>query len=113
MFGSVTAGRARNAGGPCTGTGAESTGSIHHRGGRGNWWSNLASALLVLCGDGVRGCHGWVTANPKKAKEQGFSVNRLGIVHPSQIPVQHARYGLTYLTDRGTVSKQPPEEVEQ
>ena len=28
----------------------------------------------MLCGDGVRGCHGWVTANPKAASEEGWHV---------------------------------------
>lgn len=44
--------------------------SIHHRLNRGNGGSALlerASILIRLCGDGVFGCHGWVTNHPKAA----------------------------------------------
>lgn len=28
----------------------------------------------MLCGDGVRLCHGWVTQNPAKAHKEGWHV---------------------------------------
>jgi len=46
---------------------------------------NLPSNLLTLCGDGTRGCHGWVEANPAEAKDHGWSVRRGQ--PPAEVPV--------------------------
>lgn len=52
----------------CTG----SLQSIHHRGKRSQGGSWAPSNLLAACGDGTRGCHGWVEANPAKANALGL-----------------------------------------
>lgn len=54
------------------GAGGELT--VDHRlnrsqGGTWDMWN-----LQRLCGDGTRGCHGWVTGNPASAVAQGFAV---------------------------------------
>jgi hypothetical protein len=38
-----------------------------------------------LCGDGVRGCHGWATANPSAAQVAGWEVH--GQLDPREVPV--------------------------
>lgn len=88
--------------------------SLHHRTPRGSGgsrapWTNLPSNLVLLHGSGTTGCHGGFEKNRKQAENLGFIV-RHGIRLPADIPIQHFRYGLTYLTDTGTTNKYPPEE---
>jgi len=88
--------------------------SIHHRAGRGETWSNLPGNLLTLCGDGTRGCHGYLTAHPAAAKSGGFSCNRLGIIRPADIPVAHSVWGVCFLLNEITAENRgitytPPE----
>lgn len=48
--------------------------TFHHRknrSGGGGW--NCAN-IVYLCGDGTRGCHGWVTVNPAEASKEGFHI---------------------------------------
>lgn len=71
--------------GICTGR-AE---SVHHRKNRsqgGNW---APSNLLHLCGDGVRGCHGWITENPAASYANGWAVR--GCWNPEWIDVHLGR----------------------
>lgn len=54
--------------------------SLQHRRARGMGGSRdhelgQAPNALVVCGDGVRGCHGWIEDHPAKATEYGW---RLG-----------------------------------
>lgn len=49
--------------------------SIHHRKGRGMGMNTYPNAL-VLCGNGVVGCHGDVTANPAWGYEVGLAILR-------------------------------------
>lgn len=56
--------------------------SIHHRRPRGAGGSALLeqpSNLVRLCGDGVRGCHGWLEANRTHAKEIGWILPKLNL----------------------------------
>ena len=62
--------------------------SIQHRlarqaGGTRDSAINSPSNLLVLCGSGTTGCHGWVERNPTAAEELGLSVRR-GIRPPAE-----------------------------
>lgn len=66
--------------------------SLHHRQPRGMGGSrapyvNLPSNLLVLCGSGVTGCHGWVEANRRDALELGLLVSRAAGTEPVLVPV--------------------------
>jgi hypothetical protein len=79
--------------------------SIHHRADRGMGgskapWMNLPSNLVVLCGSGTTGCHGFVTNHKRDAVAEGFSVLR-GILLPSQVPILHQLYGRVLLKDDG------------
>jgi hypothetical protein len=61
--------------------------SMHHRRPRGMGGSkrpevNAASNILLLCGSGTTGCHGWVESNREEAYELGL------LVHKWQMPVE-------------------------
>jgi hypothetical protein len=65
--------------------------SIHHRDNRGTGGSsnpeiNAPSNLLVLCGHGTAGCHGFVHAHPSRSYDNGWLV-RMGKTRPSEQPV--------------------------
>lgn len=59
--------------------------TFHHRKNRsaGGGWS--LTNIVHLCGDGTRGCHGWVTTHPKLAGEEGFHIPSW--VAPEQVPI--------------------------
>lgn len=77
-------------------------GSIHHRTPRGMGGTrdpkvNLPANLLLLCGSGTTGCHGWVEANRERARELGYLVSWWE--HASDIPVVYWD-GVSYLLDQ-------------
>lgn len=77
--------------------------SVHHRRPRGMGGSrdpltDSAANLLLLCGSGTTGCHGWVEANRAAARDLGLLV-RQG-EDPATVPVQLLR-GLVLLTSDG------------
>jgi hypothetical protein len=56
--------------------------SVHHRlprqmGGSRNAELNKPANLILLCGSGVTGCHGWVESNRDKAREKGYLLFRI------------------------------------
>lgn len=59
--------------------------SIHHRIPRGRGGENTAENLLLLCGSGTTGCHGWVESNRAEAYRLGYLV-QTGI-DPLDMPV--------------------------
>jgi len=65
--------------------------SIHHRLNKGRGGSALlerASILIRACGDGVFGCHGWVTEHPKAAGMTGWLLPRNNPdIDPTQEPI--------------------------
>ena len=66
--------------------------NVHHRMARGSGGSklphvNAAANLLLMCGSGTTGCHGWVETNRAIAYEQGLLVRRNGVMLPSGVPV--------------------------
>lgn len=87
--------------------------SIHHRrprgmGGTVRTDANSPANLLLLCGSGTTGCHGWAEANREVALEQGFLVRQAD--DPASVPVEvwatapHARALLTVHGDYVAVS---------
>lgn len=52
---------------------AVTSGSRHHRQLRRSG-DHRPSNLILLCGSGTTGCHGWVHANPKAARAEGLIV---------------------------------------
>jgi hypothetical protein len=70
--------------------------SLQHRKPRGMGGSrdpqiNSATNLIVLDGDGVTGCHGWVEANREDARLMGWLVPQWR--NPAEVPVRHHGHG--------------------
>ena len=80
--------------------------SIHHRRPRGKGgtslaWVGAAANLIVLCGSGTTGCHGWIESHRADARADGHLVPLNGIVRADEVAVRHAGLGLVLLTDEG------------
>lgn len=79
--------------------------SFHHRKPRGMGGSrdpliNSPANIILLCGSGTEGCHGWVESNRWQSYDEGLLVHRND--DPEEIPVT-LRYGTVYLDDVGGV----------
>lgn len=100
--------------------------SLHHREDRGaggvkraskgreqpRAYLALAANGVLLCGDGVARCHGKVTRN-EVPKRLGFSVARIGIRRPVDVPLLHALFGWVRLdNDGGYAPADEPDEEE-
>ena len=86
--------------------------SVHHRSPRGmggskTSWINAPSNLILLCGSGTTGCHGWVESNRDVARESGWLVPRNGVLVPRDVPVLYGD-GLWFLWDDGGKYREPP-----
>jgi hypothetical protein len=80
--------------------------SVHHRrpramGGTHRPETNLASNLLVLCGSGTTGCHGYLESHRTEAKDLGFIVPQYE--EPKNVPVKLFTWGWSYLEDDGSI----------
>lgn len=85
--------------------------SLHHRRPRGSGgtslkWVNLPANLILLCGSGTTGCHGWVESHRADSRKLGFLVSLNGTEAASHVPIHHAGYGLVLLDDLGGVHDQ-------
>lgn len=78
--------------------------SLHHRQGRSGPDPHRASNLVVLCGTGTTGCHGWVTEHPAEAYLNGWSVRRTGIQTTEDTPVL-THSGWVVLNNEGTTTE--------
>lgn len=63
------------------------TWQIHHRQGRGGDDPHRVAALVLLCGSGSTGCHGYVHAHPAESYASGWMVRRLGIAQCEDVPM--------------------------
>lgn len=83
--------------------------SIQHRKKRSAGIDNSLSNLILLCGSGTTGCHGWVEAHPIEAEHAGgWSVSRYS--NPSTTPVLvRSEFGerWVYLTEAGEYADSP------
>ena len=82
---------------------SDGSGNIQHRRARGMGGThdpvvNAASNLIVLCGSGVTGCHGWVETHREEARRHGWAVPQWA--HPESVPVTY-RDGVYLLSDDG------------
>ena len=55
-------------------------------GGSKNEMLHLPANLIVLCGTGTSGCHGWVESNREKARELGYLIQK--VESAEEIPFQ-------------------------
>jgi len=92
---------AARSGGWCELCGTVRAESVHHRRKRsqGGPWS--ASNCVHVCGDGVRGCHGWAEHNPDAAAAEGFHL-RPGD-DPAAVPIVSGFHGRVLLSDDGGI----------
>jgi hypothetical protein len=81
--------------------------SIHHRKLRSQGLDNSLSALVALCGDGVRGCHGWAHHNRDDARDLGLIIKPTAV--PALVAVEHAQLGRVFLLAGGGWSSRRPE----
>jgi hypothetical protein len=77
--------------------------SLHHRrprraGGDRRPEANSPANLVVLCGSGTTGCHGWVESNRAEALSAGWLLH--GHEEPTEMPVR-TWYGRVLLSDEG------------
>lgn len=76
--------------------------SRHHRHMRSHPFPGLheASNLILLCGSGTTGCHGFIHAHPEFAYAQGWLLHSWE-EHPDRVPVNTFAHGWVLLDDRG------------
>lgn len=79
--------------------------SLHHRrprgmGGSKNPALNMPSNILLLCGSGTTGCHGWVESNREEAYGSGLLVRMWQIPRDTPVTLWH---GTFVLDDEGGV----------
>lgn len=67
--------------------------------------------LILLCGSGTTGCHGWVHSHPMEAYEQGFLVH--SYQEPSKVPVRTYRGWRRLLQDGTCEACCPPEDCKE
>ena len=48
--------------------------NAHHRKNKSQGGPDTLSNLVLLCGSGCTGCHGWVTVNPDAAEAVGLTI---------------------------------------
>jgi hypothetical protein len=88
--------------------------SVHHRRPRGAGgskvpWVDKPANLILLCGSGTTGCHGWCESHRVFARASGWLVPLNGTAVPSSVPVHHSIHGVVILDDLGgTTSQEVP-----
>lgn len=78
--------------------------SIHHRrprrmGGTSDPIINTVPNLLLVCGSGTTGCHGWIESNRTAAYQSGWLLH--SGQDPESIPAQIYGKGFRLLTSQG------------
>jgi hypothetical protein len=61
--------------GGCEMCGKWAANNAHHRKNRSQGGEDTLSNLLLLCGSGTTGCHGWVTEHPEESVSNGWSIH--------------------------------------
>lgn len=75
--------------------------SVHHRkppgmGGSNDPIMHGPSNLILLCGSGTTGCHGWVESHRPQATDLGLLISRNSLALPTDVPVK--RWGSEWVT---------------
>lgn len=61
--------------------------TFHHRLNKGQGGSWSPENLLHTCGDGTRGCHGWITGERIRSRPRGWMVKEHELATPAEVPV--------------------------
>jgi hypothetical protein len=69
---------------------------------------NAAANLMLLCGSGTTGCHGWVESHRREAVTWGLLVPRPGL--PAVTPVFYRKTKWVLLDDDGGVHPWQPDD---
>lgn len=83
----------------CEKCGKAGANNAHHRVNASQRGRSILSNLLLLCGSGTTGCHGWVTNHPELARQGGWSVR--SYMTPRTVVVSLFGGRRVYLTDGG------------
>ncbi|MCM6776249.1 HNH endonuclease [Nocardia sp. CDC159] len=89
----------KRSGGWCEICGAARAESVHHRRNRSQGGPWTASNCVATCGDGTRGCHGWVGRRPAAAHDSGFHLEHGEI--PAKTAIVSGLHGHVLLDDFG------------
>lgn len=83
--------------------------SRHHRHKRSHPFPGLhqASNLVLLCGSGTTGCHGWVHGHERQSRRMGWIVSAYND-HPEDVPIWTRRHGWVRLDDAGAYMEATP-----
>lgn len=95
----------------CGSTGAT---NAHHRINQSQGGPDTLGNLMLVCGSGTTGCHGWITVNPMEAARLGYTVTgqriskRSGADSPTDVPVlrwsrETGRHDWVLLDDDGGI----------
>lgn len=82
--------------------------SIHHRQPRGMGGTALAGAhamslLVLVCGTGTTGCHGWIESKRAEARDLGWLISKFEPADPQTVPLRWAATDhRLWLLDDGT-----------
>lgn len=76
--------------------------SHHHRKLRSQGGADTMENLIMLCGSGTTGCHGWVHANPLESRNNGWLVSAYW--EPAEVPVVHHARGRVLLDSHGQLT---------
>jgi 5-methylcytosine-specific restriction endonuclease McrA len=71
---------------PCCEICGKTANNAHHRKNQSQGGPDTLTNLMLLCGSGTTGCHGWVTVNPEKSRRNGWTLLRHQ--EPAHIPVR-------------------------
>lgn len=63
---------------------------------------NQAANLIVLCGTGTTGCHGWIESHRQEGRETGMLLYRID--DPEQIPFTDIDGVVHWIRNDGTKS---------
>lgn len=74
--------------------------NAHHRRNRSQGGRDVLSNLLLACGSGTTGCHGYITGHPADARRNGWTTWANDV--PRDVPVLY-RGWWSYLDDEGNV----------
>lgn len=64
--------------------------TVHHRKNRSQGGKWNPANCVALCGDGTRGCHGWVTMHPLQAREGGWHIHPMADEYDSYLELWQA-----------------------